>query len=89
MKNHIEISLEWKTSQVDLAVPENVMPGRLIELISQAFDLKGQKLPEKWRFMVKGKNIDLNVGQTLKDLGIGNGAILQLIVEEGEKNEMF
>ena len=87
MKDHIEISLEWAGKQVDLAVPANVTATRLIDLLSQAFTSKGQSLPDQWHFIVKGKSVALQSGQTLKELGLGNGEILQLIV--GEKNEML
>ncbi|HBC90542.1 MAG TPA: hypothetical protein DCZ00_03750 [Lactococcus sp.] len=87
MKDHIEISLEWMGKQVDLAVPSIVTSERLIELLSQAFEAKGQSLPEKWSFVVKGKSIALESGLTLKELGLGNGDILQLVV--GEENEII
>lgn len=87
MKDHIEISLEWLGKQVDLAVPSNVTSTRLIELLAQAFKVNGQNLPEHWNFIVKGKSVALGIGLTLKELGLGNGDILQLIV--GEKDEII
>lgn len=87
MKDHIEVSLEWKAKQVDLAVPSNVTAHRLIQLLSQTFKKNGQPLPEHWHFIVKGKHIDLYSGQTLKELELGNGEILQVIT--GDENEMF
>lgn len=87
MKDHIEISLEWLGKQVDLAVPSNVTSTRLIELLAQTFKVNGQSLPENWYFIVKGKSVALGSGLTLKELGLGNGDILQLIV--GEKDEII
>jgi Uncharacterized small protein len=85
MKDHIEISLEWMGKQVDLAVPSNVTSHRLVDLLSESFKANGQKLPENWYFIVKGKSVALESGLTLQELGLGNGDILQLIV--GEENE--
>ncbi|KXT63290.1 EsaB/YukD family protein [Lactococcus sp. DD01] len=85
MKNHIEISLEWMGKQVDLAVPSNVTSHRLVDLLSESFKANGQKLPENWHFIVKGKSVALGSGLTLQELGLGNGDILQLVV--GEENE--
>ncbi|MCL2676624.1 MAG: EsaB/YukD family protein [Streptococcaceae bacterium] len=85
MKDHIAISLEWQGKQVDLGVPSHVTAHRLIELISQAFKANNQNLPNQWHFIVKGKSVALGSGLTLKELGLGNGEILQLIV--GEENE--
>ncbi len=82
MTDHIEISLEWMGKQVDLAVPSTVASYRLVDLLSQAFQANGQSLPDKWYFIVKGKSVVLESGLTLKELGIGNGAVLQLMVGE-------
>ncbi|MDR1567398.1 MAG: EsaB/YukD family protein [Streptococcaceae bacterium] len=87
MKEHIEISLEWLEKQVDLAIPSNVTSHRLIDLLSQAFRANGQSLPEKWHFLVKGKSVTLGSGLTLKELGLENGTILQLVT--GEENEII
>ncbi len=87
MKDHVEISLEWLGKQVDLAVSSNVTSRRLIELLTQAFKANGQNLPEQWSFIVKGKSVALGSGLTLKELGLGNGDILQLIV--GEEDEII
>lgn len=87
MKDHIEISLEWQGKQVDLAIPSNITSTRLIELLGQAFKVNGQRLPEHWTFIVKGRTVALGSGLTLKELGLGNGDILQLIV--GEKDEII
>jgi len=85
MKDHIEISLEWMGKQIDLAVPSNVTSHRLVDLLSESFKANGQKLPENWYFILKGKSVALGSGLTLQELGLGNGDILQLIV--GEENE--
>ena len=85
MKNHIEISLEWMGKHVDLAVPSNVISRRLVDLLSESFKANGQKLPENWHFIVKGKSVALGSGLTLQELGLGNGDILQLVA--GEENE--
>ena len=87
MNDHIEISLEWKGKQVDLAVPSSVTSYRLVDLLSQAFKKNGQNLPKRWYFIVKGKSVALGSGLTLKELGLGNGDILQLIT--GEENEII
>jgi uncharacterized ubiquitin-like protein YukD len=84
MKNHIEISLEWMGRQVDLVVPSNVNAKRLIELVNHSFKANKQSLPHGWYFIVKGKSIALDSGQTLKELGLGDGEIFQLIVGENE-----
>ncbi|MDR2832722.1 MAG: EsaB/YukD family protein [Streptococcaceae bacterium] len=86
MKEQIEVSLEYLDKQVDLAIPSNVTASRLIVLLTQTFQSLGQPLPAKWYFLVKSKSIALNNGFTLKELGLGNGDILQLII--GEEDEL-
>ena len=85
MKDHIEISLEWEGRQADLAVPVAVTAPRLVELLSQAFKAKNQKLPEQWHFSVKGKSVALESGLTLKELGLGNGEIFQIVLGDWDE----
>lgn len=87
MKNHIEISLEWGNQQADFAVPSNVTPKRLIELLTQAFESQKKQLPKGWSFTVKGKIIDIHSSLTLKELGLSDGEILELKV--GETHAMY
>lgn len=87
MKEHIEVSIEVLDKQVDFAIPVNVTAQRLIVLLSQVFKDSKQDLPENWNFVVKGKAIALESGLTLKELGLGNGEILKIMV--GEEYEMF
>ena len=87
MKNRIEISLEWKGKQEDLVIPANVTAERLVDVLSEAFQVNEMTLPNYWYFIVKGKRLALESGRTLKELGVGDGAVLEMIV--GEKNEML
>ncbi|MEY8457528.1 EsaB/YukD family protein [Lactococcus ileimucosae] len=87
MNKHIAISLEWMHKQVDVLVPGNITPRRLVELLTETFASRGQGLPEKWHFRVKGKPVHLSSGRTLEELQISNGDIFQIIA--GENYEMF
>lgn len=60
---------------------------RLVELLTETFASRGQGLPKKWHFRVKGKPVHLSSGRTLEELQISNGDIFQIIA--GENYEMF
>ncbi|HAP15758.1 MULTISPECIES: EsaB/YukD family protein [Lactococcus] len=87
MNKHIAISLEWMHKQVDVLVPGNITPNRLVELLTETFVARGQVLPEKWHFRVKGKPLPLSSGRTLEELQVSTGDIFQIIA--GENYEMF
>lgn len=87
MKGHVEISLEWERNQVDLSIPSFLSAHQVVDLISRSFEEKGEFLPNNWHFIVKGKQISLETGLSIDEIGVANGDILKIVL--GEWNEII
>jgi len=81
-KTHIQISLESEGKQKDFLVPAGVTLQRLKLLLAEAFNKKSYGMPVNWHLQVKGKEIAKENDQILSELGIADGDILQVVVDE-------
>ncbi|MCL2463752.1 MAG: EsaB/YukD family protein [Micrococcales bacterium] len=81
---HINISIELNSRQLDLRVPNDVTLARLTELISQVLEEHHISMPQQWHLEVQDKPIGLSGYDTLSDFPIGNGDIFTVTIEPQE-----
>jgi uncharacterized ubiquitin-like protein YukD len=77
--NHIDITLEYHSNQVDVRVPDNVTLNRLTELLGQILNEQGVSLPPTWHLELKNTTINLGGLDYLNDYPVGDGSTFQII----------
>ncbi|MBF0777453.1 EsaB/YukD family protein [Streptococcus cuniculi] len=69
----IGVTLVKEGREIDLLIPTRITLGRLQDLVKEIFRENGVVLPDGFKLVIQGKNLQLGETDLLSDFGIATG----------------